>query len=164
MSAEGRTLYLVRSRDELVEQGCRCQRGLAAHPRPDPRPWEGSGFLFTCLGCRRPFAFARSEWVAEELPELAVRDLGPATPAPDAQAWATRMELLLEHVKPDREYVYLDGTFLPTNALRVELDGWLARHDLASVPHVEALRNPEVLAASLANPRYWVENAVAGEG
>lgn len=163
MSAEGRTLYLVRSRADLVEDGCACARGLAAHPQPDPRPWEGSGFLFTCLGCRRPFAFARSEWVAEELAELAVRDLGPGTSPAEASGWATRMALLLEHVKPDREYVYLDGTFVPTNALRVELDGWLARHDLASVPHVEALRNPLVLAESLASPRYWVENALPAQ-
>jgi hypothetical protein len=164
MTETGRTLYLVRSRDELVEDGCGCPRGLAAHPQPDPRPWEGSGFLFSCLSCRRPFAFARSEWVAEDLTELAIRDLGPGTTTQDAQAWAERMGLLLEHLKPEREYVYLDGTFLPTNAHRVELDGWLARHDLASIPHVEALRNPMVLQEGLANPRYWVDNALPAQG
>lgn len=156
----GRTLYLVRGRDDLVDDGCACEPGLLAHPVADARPWEGSGWRFTCSGCRRPFAFARSEYVAESLPELARRDLGPGAGPADLAGWCERMGLLLEHVKPHREYVYLDGAFLPTNATRVRLDGWIARHDLTAIPQVEALRDPGALAATLADPAYWVKNAL----
>ncbi len=70
------------------------------------------------------------------------------------------MRLLLEHLKPGREYVYLDGAFLPAHADEVRLEGWFARHELSGIPQVQALEDPQVLHSTLLDPDYWQARAI----
>lgn len=151
-------LLLVRSGDALV-RGCTCARGVAGLPQVSAAPWTGPGWLFSCIDCAEPFAFARTQEADHELDALARRDLGPDASDEAIASWVEQMTLFTEPMKPDREVVFLDGTLIPTHAFEVHLEGWFADHDLTSVPHVEARRNPALLDSLLASPAYWLEGA-----
>ncbi len=110
-----------------------------------------------CLHCGGTFTFARPQEIQETPLELARLDLGESASLEELASWVLRMELLWEPIRPGKEYVYLDGSILPTHATRVQLEGLMANHDLTSIPQVEALRNPETLEQTLKSPRYWME-------
>ena len=48
---------------------------MIAAPVQMESPWNGEGWLFTCLNCRKNFTFARAVEVEESMEELAALDL-----------------------------------------------------------------------------------------
>jgi hypothetical protein len=67
-------IYLKKANDELVSH-CRCAEALITFPPQMDCPWCGCGWLFTCIECRRAFAFAEGIVVDELWEETAARDL-----------------------------------------------------------------------------------------
>ena len=152
------TLYLVKANDDFVSF-CRCKRALASSPPQMDCPWCGCGWLFTCIECRKAFTFAKAVVVPQSLEELGRDDLRGRwhkDPSPEQLAeWVEWMKMLLKPIEAGKVYVYFDGTYFPTDASGIKLDGWHAHHDLMFVPQVEAMRNPEVRETVLSNKEYW---------
>lgn len=152
------TLYLVKQDDGLLSE-CTCPEARVSLPQPSLEPWTGGGWLFACMSCRRPFSFARATRVPESLEELARGDLGVGAEPSQVASWVEQTRLLLETVREGKEYVFLDGAFLPTHARRVTLEGWFADHDLGTVPQVAARENPTLVPGLLASEDYWMDGA-----
>lgn len=152
------TLYLIKTEEQL-RSGCTCPEARIALPQPTLTPWNGDGWLFLCLHCRRPFTFARAAEIPESLEDLARIDLGPRAPEEAVSSWVEQMGMLLGHVRPDKRYVFFDGSFLPTHAHRVVLEGWFANHDLSAIPQIEAQRNPNLVPGMLESEEYWIDGA-----
>jgi hypothetical protein len=153
-----KALYLFKSSNHL-HSDCTCIHSPVALPRPSMAPWEGEGWLFTCAHCQRPFTFARAEPLDRPLEEIGKLDLGEHTSDEIVASWVEQMRLLLGHIKEGREYVFFDGSFLPTHAHQVSLEGWFADHDLGVIPQVEAQRNPVLIPALLGSQEYWMDGA-----
>lgn len=146
-------IYLVKASDDLVS-GCRCAPAPVAAPRQKDCPWCGCGWLFSCLRCREPFAFARAEEVDLSWEELARLD-GRGEP----EEWIDFMKVHLKDLKPGALYVYLDGwVFQPERHIR--FDGWHSRHDFPRAPQAVGR---EFLDRTLATRDYWESRRVLSE-
>ena len=130
-------------------------------------PWCGCGWLFTCVTCRKAFAFAEGVEVDSTWEEIARQDLGGWSENPSSQDikdWVEVMRELLADVEPHRQYVYLDGQIIPADVTKFVFDGWYAHHEFNSLPHVAAMNDKTLVEKLLANPDYWICNALADEG
>jgi hypothetical protein len=126
-------------------------------------PWCGCGWLFTCITCRKAFTFAKGVVVPESWEETARRELRHRTEEPthgDISDWVDAMKDLLAEIKVGNEYVYFDGSIIPTAATSLRFEGWHSRHDLPYLPHLAALKDQAVLASVLENREYWNRTAV----
>jgi hypothetical protein len=163
-SEKGKTLYLEKSCDDVISH-CRCRNALITWPPQMDCPWCGCGWLFTCIECRMAFTFARGVLVDETLEEIGARDLRnrwkrePA--AKDVIEWVGAMRILLKDVEVGREYVYLDGFFISSDAESVAFEGWAARHDLPRMPQSQARMGTDALDRSLGDIKYWRARRVA---
>ncbi len=145
-------VYLARDGADLVCR-CTCSFAAVAYPVQANCPWCGCGWLFTCIDCRQPFAFARGVVVDDSWEELARHDLiklGGREPSPHlVRKHAEAMRALLAGVRVGRRYVYVNGVVAPADAVAVHFTGRHAGHDLDFVPQVEALKDRS------SSPRCW---------
>lgn len=58
--------------------------------------------------------------------------------------------------------VYLDGIYLPRFERDLQFDGAFAAHDLASLPHADAIATPGLLQERLGDSRYWSDRELPG--
>ena len=160
------TLYLAKANDELISE-CQCESALATYPPQMDCPWCGCGWLFTCIECRKAFTFAKAVTVEDPLEELARRDIIGLTGNDDGShrdEWLQVMRELLSDVEEGRQYVYLDGFFLPADIDEpLEVVGWHSRHMLDFLPQVEALNDERLLDGMLGSQDYWLENQIDGD-
>ncbi len=151
----------MKANNELVSW-CRCDEALITWPPQMDCPWCGCGWLFTFLTCRKAFTFARGVLIEQSLEEIAYQDLlkwGSEPNWDEVEQWMDGMRELLSVVEEDREYVCLDGSFIPSDAKSIRFQGWYAAHDLPFVPQVRARLDPRVEAEILGNPKYWFKYA-----
>lgn len=130
-------------------------------------PWCGCGWLHSCITCRKAFTFARGVEVDETWQELARRDLTAwprAATDEDIEEWIKAMQELLAGVEIGKQYVYLDGLIVPSDASGVHFRGWHSEHDLDFVPHIAALHDYFVMENILSNPDYWQARAILRDG
>jgi hypothetical protein len=159
-----KTIYLERANRDLVCH-CRCRQSLISAPSQMDCPWCGCGWLFTCMNCRKAYAFARGVEVDQALEDLAREDLaardgGAAAEREDVDRWVEWMGVLLRGVEPGRQYVYFDGYYVDVETGPVGFDGWHSRHDLPWVPQVQAMADPTVLHDTIGSEEYWRETAI----
>jgi len=157
-------LYLVKESDELVCH-CDCDPAYVTFPGQMDCPWCGCGWLFTCIDCRKAFAFARAIEVSESWEEIGRRDLSNSVPNATVDddelgEWVAAMQELMADLEEGEEYVYFDGLYIPSECAGAEFEGWYARHNLSFLPHVSALEHESSMKSILANPRYWNENKI----
>jgi len=102
--------------------------------------------------------------VDQSLEELAQSDLQGRWNKPPTKKniadWVELMTILLKDIRPGVTYTYFDGLYIPVDTRPVRFDGWHSRHDLAIVPHVEALTNPLIRKEVLASRDYWQTRAI----
>lgn len=158
-----RHIYLAKESDRLISH-CSCDRTLITYPPQLDCPWCGCGWLFACIECRKAFTFARGIETDEPWHDLARKDLflntGVEPNDLDVQQWVNVMRGLMADVEPGETYVVLDGCFVPADAAGIEIDGWVARHELDFVPQVAALEDPGIIDSMLANREYWLSHAL----
>ncbi|MGF1582981.1 MAG: hypothetical protein ACFCD0_26980 [Gemmataceae bacterium] len=161
-------LYLAKASDDLVSH-CRCDPALALVSSPGQMdcPWCGCGWLFICSRCRRAFSFARIVEVNESWEHTAVcvlQGMYRRDPIEDEIAeWVDSMQMHLEELDPDQEYVYFDSWFLSTKASSVRLEGLHSQHALPYVPQVAALKDASIRSKILENKDYWMQTAVVDD-
>lgn len=155
--------YLIKDNNDLVSH-CECDTALITFPPQMDCPWCGCGWLFTCIECRSAFTFARGVELDESWFELARRDLtnnwGKEPGDDDVEQWVAAMQEMLSDIEVGRQYVCLDGLFIPTDAAGVEFEGWHAFHDFEFIPQVAALKDSSIIDDILSNEDYWQANAV----
>jgi hypothetical protein len=160
-------IYLKKANDDLVSH-CRCAEALITFPPQMDCPWCGCGWLFTCIACRKAFAFAEGVLVDETWEETATRDLSNRSKTEpshkDVSLWVGAMKELLADVRVGQRYVCLDGLFISADATSIQFAGWHSRHDLPFVPHVKALGDRSVLSSILGSQAYWQRTAAEPAG
>lgn len=162
------SLLLVRSSHERVDS-CKCDAGVAGHPSQLSCPWCGCGWLFCCALCGGSFLRARAQRVSHSLEAMAWDYLQiwwgeythPRLQALDIVEWTEVVRRLCGDLEEGREYVYLDGFALPTDAGGIDLVGWHSQHDLDRLPHLE---HDETWRKTLENPRWWLPDLRKLEG
>ena len=87
-------------------------------------------------------------------------DNGPPPGEEAVGRWVEWMTVLLRAVEVDREYVYLDGFYIPADLGAIQFDGFFARHDLPWVPQTQALDDPTVVDQILTEVDYWEQNKI----
>ena len=115
------------------------------------------------MTCRKAFTFARGVEVDESWEELAQRGLAAWHRRPtdeDIGEWIKAMQALLSEVEVGKQYVCLDGLFIPTDASEVRFRGWHSEHDLDFVPQVAALDDYFVMEEILSSVEYWQTRAI----
>jgi len=156
-------LYLVKANDDVISY-CRCTTAPMAWPAQMDCPWCGCGWLFVCSHCGKPFMFARAEYIDEPIEEIGRRDLlarrNEEPSKEDVAEWVHVMRILQKGIEPGKLYAYLDGFCLPIDEQQIAFEGWAARHDLPHLPHVDALKNANVLDLTIGSERYWRERAI----
>lgn len=156
-------VYLKKANDDVVSH-CDCKDGRVTYPAQMDCPWCGCGWLFSCISCRKAFMFAEGvelDTTWEALAREDMRGMGLKKPsAEDIASWIDDMQGILEDVEPGELYVILDGAVIPADCAGCEFEGWYARHDLNSLPQVDALSDSSIIDSLLANPEYWQANAI----
>jgi hypothetical protein len=137
-------IYLIKANNDLISH-CKCEHAIAVTPAQLDCPWCGCGWLFVCSVCRKGFTFAKAVQ-AEEMP----------TGFADIEPQFNSLEI-------GKTYVYLDGTFISTEADGVHFKGIHSSHDLSVVPQVEALKDPSIIKDLLRNSSYWVQNKIQND-
>ena len=157
------TVYLERANGDLINH-CQCKRSLVAVPGQMDCPWCGCGWLFTCMKCRKAYAFARGFVIDASLEDLGRQDLqtslGRAPHPQELTEWVATMGVLLRNVQPGCTYVYFDGHLIDARSSGVRFEGIHSRHELPYVPQVRALRDPRLIEGLLADEQYWLDRAV----
>jgi hypothetical protein len=157
-------LWLVRDSDDLVNW-CRCEQGVVGSLPQMDCPWCGCGWLFSCVKCRKCFAFARAAIVPGSLEDIAQADFRvfyrrEPTDAELAERTES-MTWMIDDLTEGQRVVVLDGAIIPADMEGpLEFEGWHSRHSLPWVPQVRALSDPSVEQDVLSNPEYWYERKV----
>ena len=166
-------LWLARDSDDLVNW-CRCDRsggaagGLVGHLPQMDCPRCGCGWLFSCVQCRKCFAFARAELIAGTIEDLARADfqafLKRSPTDEELTEWVDSIQWMTEDLEVGDRVVVLDGMIIPADHEGpIEFEGWHSRHSLPWVPHVQALTHPEVEQEILSSQDYWTERELPHE-
>jgi len=146
---------------------CTCVDGRVTFPAQMDCPWCGCGWLFTCITCRKAFAFAEGIELETTWEELAQEDLvnnwHHEPSATDIQAWIAAMKEILHAVRVGERYVILDGSVFPANSKDIEFDGWHSHHQLSTFPHFDALDDRSLLDKILGKRAYWETRALPKE-
>lgn len=159
-------LYLVRAPED--KSGfCECPTGLVDAPfhKRDLSPSGGTGWMFTCIECRRGFDVAVAAEVPETLESLAKKATPRVRKTFDVSTGGVRETVLIKSpsewiaaVQPltvgltkGKTYVFFDGILLPYRHGPVKFKGLFREHDLPDLPHIA--RAP--LGDILTSPEYW---------
>jgi hypothetical protein len=152
--------FLFKANDHVLSH-CACNDQPAMSTGQLDCPWCGCGWLIACSRCRKSFTFAEVRQTNVPLVELGRREAisrGLAPPASDnLTRWAEAMSETLDVFDVGDQVVYLDGAYWTVDATRIEFDGYFAHHELARLPHAEALSEPNRLSMILGSPAYWHE-------
>ncbi|ACR13625.1 hypothetical protein TERTU_1801 [Teredinibacter turnerae T7901] len=70
------------------------------------------------------------------------------------------MKGMMGHVEVGRDYIYLDGYFIPADEGPFEVEGWHSEHDFNEPPQITAQHSPEIIERVLSNPEYWNERKI----
>ncbi|HBH51883.1 MAG TPA: hypothetical protein DDY91_08330 [Planctomycetaceae bacterium] len=158
-----RTVYLVKANDDLISH-CSCGDGRISFPAQMDCPWCGCGWLFTCMTCRRAFAFAEGVELETNWEELALEDIRNSWQSEpsedDVASWVAAMKVILANVEPGKQYAILDGFVLSVDATAIEFEGWHAHHHLDSLPQIDALEDRSLLDTSIGSRGYWTSRAL----
>ena len=152
-------IYLKKANDDLVSH-CDCEDGRISFPPQMDCPWCGCGWLFTCLSCRKAFAFAQAVELDITWEELAHEDWKASGfftefGAYEVNNWVSEMKQYLSCVTLGQTYVSLDGGLFSTEARDIDFEGIYARHHFERLPHMEGLVKPALINKTLANTMYW---------
>jgi len=166
-AAQSKFLWLVRDGDELVNH-CRCEVGRVGMLPQQDCPWCGCGWLFSCVTCRKAFAFARAEMLDGSLEDLAREDFprkcGRVPSAADLTEYVEFLAGMVEGLEAGDRVVVLDGVVIRADHEGpVEFDGIYARHELEWLPHPRAPIDPEVETEILGNVEYWTSRRIEDE-
>jgi len=161
-----RTLWLIKD-DPDGKWYCQCPQGIVNAPHHDEHtyPTGGTGWLFTCVRCRKAFMFAKAALIQPSLMDLAARDTPRTRKVMDkhgnvrehvllatAAEWLARVEPMAAELREGRRYVFFDGRLLEAIHGPVKFKGLWRSHDLADLPH---LSDPP-LGDLLTDPDYWL--------
>lgn len=153
-------IYLTKKNDDLISH-CRCEESLAGDPGQLDCPWCGCGWLFSCTKCRKAFTFAAGVEIDKSWNEIAREDLfGYSKKEPsekEVAEWIDFMKGMMAHVEVGRDYIYLDGYFIPTDEGPFEAEGWHSKHNFSEPPQVTAMDHPEIIGTILSKREYWDE-------
>lgn len=157
-------LYLKKASNELISH-CTCDDAPITFPPQMDCPWCGCGWLFCCANCRKAFTFAVAVELEESWETTALRDLNGRgadfKPTQDDVAdWVEAMQEMCGELEVGKEYVYLDGWFIPRETDEIVIEGMHSYHELDGVPQVAALRDKSIIPELLGNEDYWTENEV----
>jgi hypothetical protein len=119
------------------------------------------------MNCDKAFTFARAVMMQDSLEQLAAREVPRVRTIIDLQGqrreepiaatiddWVAQMQALLRDVELGQTYVYFDGHVIPSDANGIRVKGIRRSHDLAHVPQVLALKEPQAEAV-LHDIGYW---------
>jgi len=155
--------YLKKANDDVISF-CSCGDGRVTFPAQMDCPWCGSGWLFTCVTCRKAFTFAEGveiEGTWEDIAREDIRNKWKEEPSEDdVGSWIEAMKEILSDVRAGAHYVIIDGAVIPADASKVTFDGWHAHHEFESLPQVDAQTDKSVLDSKLSNREYWTSNAL----
>ena len=124
-------------------------------------PWCGCGWMIACSRCTKSFTFAEVRETEIPLIELGRREAearGLKNIADEEIAdWAEGMAEILACFEVGDIVVYLDGCYWTVDSTDIVFDGLFASHNLARLPHAEALKDPGQLRRILGDPKYWFD-------
>jgi hypothetical protein len=159
------TLWLVKD-DPDGKWDCACPQGIVDAPYHDENigPVGGTGWLFTCIRCKRAFMFARAVRLRQSFRELAQRGT-PRTQTvyqidgskrtevllagPDD--WMARVLPLADGLVEGERYAFFGGKILPARHGPVKFRGLFREHDLPDLPHLASPPTSDVLL----DGEYW---------
>ena len=127
-------------------------------------PWCGCGWLITCSKCSKAFTYAEIRETDIPLIELGRREVLrrglTSVTEKEIEDWALAIQTDLADFPVGQLIVYLDGEYLPLNSKNIQFEGWYAKHKLEKLPHLEALKNPELLNSMLGDSGYWLDREI----
>jgi hypothetical protein len=131
-------------------------------------PWCGCGWLICCSRCGKAFTYAEIRETDTPLVELGRREVlqrGLANVTDqEIEEWAEANAKEFDRFEVGQIVVYLDGEYFPLDAKDVAFEGYYARHDLAVLPHAEALNDPQALRSRLGDKSYWLDRERPNRG
>ena len=152
--------FFFKANDDILSH-CRCEDAPAMSPGQLDCPWCGCGWMIACSRCTKSFTFAEVRETEIPLIELGRREVearGLKWISDEQIAdWAEGMAETLACFEVGDIVVYLDGNYWTVDSTDIAFDGLYASHDLARLPHAEALGDPAHLRRLLGNPRYWLD-------
>lgn len=106
LTAPTRKLVYLAKDNSMSSQACLCDPAYLAFPTQTESPWDGTGWLFTCMACRKRFPLARAVEV-----DLSWRDLGQLDLAGEPRLasdenvdiWVTAMQAILRTLQVGRQ-------------------------------------------------------------
>ena len=152
--------FFFKANDDVLSH-CRCEDASAMSSGQLDCPWCGCGWMIACSQCTKSFTFAEVRETETPLIELGRREVEARglKGISDEQIadWAEGLAETLAYFEVGDIVVYLDGSYWTVDSTDIAFDGLYASHDLARLPHAEALRDPAHLRRLLGNPRYWLD-------
>jgi len=153
--------FLFKANDDVLSH-CRCEGAPAQSSGQLDCPWCGCGWMIPCSRCGKSFVFAEVRETDVPLIELGrreaeARNLLDFVSDKEIAEWAEGMAEALDCFEVGDIVVYLDGSYWRVDATDIVFDGYYASHNLARLPHAEALSDPAYLNRTLGDPRYWLE-------
>ncbi len=155
-------LHLEKANDKGICH-CKCERALVAVPDQMDCPWCGCGWLFSCAQCGKAFTYAKSVLIHTPIEKIVEFDLTGRGYEKDMDSIHDASQLMTEmmsDLEPEKEYVYLDGYFLPLDAEDFSLEGLYANHTIAELPHAVELKSAGALEAAFADGEYWADRQI----
>jgi hypothetical protein len=154
-------IHLVRANDDLISF-CDCEQGIVNAPGQVDCPWCGCGWLFSCIKCRKAFAFAVAVELDTTWEALARQDLWAwlkqEPEQQDVDEWVVNMKSLTQFLELGKVYIYFDGYILPKDLKKFRMEGLKTKHQFDEVPQLTAMNYPEFKKNVLTNPDYWYED------
>jgi hypothetical protein len=152
--------FLFKANDDVLSF-CACENEPAMSSGQMDCPWCGCGWMIACGKCRKSFIFAEIRETGIPLVELGRREVAArgleGITEEDIAGWAGEMAAELAPFAVGQIVVYLDGSYWPVDATDIAFAGYYAAHNLARLPHAEALEEPERLRAILGDRSYWLD-------
>ena len=152
--------FFFKANDDVLSH-CRCEGAPAQSTGQLDCPWCGCGWMIPCSRCGKSFTFAEVREIEIPLIELGRREAEArglkGVSDEEITGWAEAMAEKLDCFEVGDIVAYLDGSYWAVDATDIAFDGYFASHNLARLPHAEALGDPAHLDRVLGDPKYWFE-------